>query len=1072
MPHNHVCGLYFSEDYKRRYLPQVELKSHTTINPVCFTTQLTQTFENPNENVLSQVRYAFPLYDGVAVCGYRISYGDKTIHGLVEQKNQAKKTYKAAVDRGEAAGLLESLPAGVFGVTLGNVPAKTAVVVNITYCRELKHDAAIDGLRYMLPTSIAPRYGSYPGEILKSNTTPKGRISITVDVDMANSAIHKVQSPSHPIAVSMGATSTTKGSNSAPFTPSQASATLTQGSTELADDFILQLLIDDISKPQAILETHPELPHQRALMTTLVPKFALESGHPEIVFIADQSGSMSGAKNAALVKALKVFLKSLPLGVRFNICAFGNDFKFLFPKSQPYNEDNLNTALSFVESFKASYGGTEILKPITAAFEQHLADLPFEVMLLTDGEIWEESAVFDYINEQVREKNVDARVFALGIGTDVSHTLVEGVARAGNGFAQFVVQDEQTDEKVMRMLKGALYAHTKDYQLEVHYDDTDEESMSDVDDFEIVERVNDCLKISAEPTESTGRKRDKDEESKPMSFFDDSADLDKPFDGTTGRYAHLPSIDTPKLLQAPNTIPPLFPFNRTTLYLLLGPEAPQKKVVSLTLRAKSAQGPLELNIPVFSAGANSTATIHQLAARKATQDLEEGRGWLQSATIEGTSVKAKFESRFDEIVERECVRLGEKFQVAGKWTSFVAVEANGEKEEAAVEERPQTRGGRTKRCARMTTGGAAPRKQLASTAARKCVDPTPASSSCFGSAAAPGGLNSGSFARSTAPPGITAAGLFGSASQQAQRTSAPQAAGGLFGGAAQRVQNPTSLTSIFRSAPQAPPPPPAASAKSSTFQTGAFSSSPSYSPASPGEEAEESEETDSSDDEMGFALFDDDVNSPAASSTTPAQFLMADAEEMEDARDLADAQYKQAPAHMAPLVQPDQAALQQYAKEMGNAAAMPLPDEDDPDVADDEPASRNSTGSAFASISTPPAKKKARVSSTSNAAMSADDVKIMGALIDLQTFSGAWGWSSQLLSLLGVTGASVKAALGQSDETVMATALSVAFLEKRVAGKKEVWEMVVNKAKNFLAQSLGAKESAEDVVGKAAHVFG
>ncbi|MGG6497651.1 UNVERIFIED_CONTAM: hypothetical protein NY603_32485, partial [Bacteroidetes bacterium 56_B9] len=85
--------------------------------------------------------------------------------------------------------------AGVFGVTLGNVPAQTELLVDITYCGELKHDAAIDGLRYTLPTSIAPRYGNYPGTVLSSNVTATS-MKITVDIDMGEkSALRKVQSP-------------------------------------------------------------------------------------------------------------------------------------------------------------------------------------------------------------------------------------------------------------------------------------------------------------------------------------------------------------------------------------------------------------------------------------------------------------------------------------------------------------------------------------------------------------------------------------------------------------------------------------------------------------------------------------------------------------------------------------------------------------------------------------------------------------------------------------------------------------------------------------------------------------
>ena len=725
---NHVCGLFYNSNAGRVYLPQVELESHTTINRVCYTTQIRQTFRNPNSEVLPKAQYAFPLYDGVAVSGYTVHYAGKVLKGVVKQKDVAKQTYQAAVDRGETAALLESLPAGVFGVTLGNVPANQDVVVEITYCGELKHDAAIDGLRYMLPTSIAPRYGDYPGQLLTTNTIAKKGISITVDVDMATSAIRRVQSPSHPIAVSMGATSTTKSSNEGSFRPSQASATVTFGNAELASDFILQLLIDDISKPQAIIEQHPTLPNQRAIMATLVPKFQLESGHPEIVFIADQSGSMGGSKNTSLVAALKVFLKSLPFGVRFNICAFGSNFKFLWPQSQAYSEDNVNTAMSFVDSFTADYGGTEILKPITAAFKQKLRDLPMEVMLLTDGEVWAEDSIFAYINDQIRVKGVDARVFALGIGNDVSHTLVEGVARAGNGFAQFVTANEDTDQKVVRMLKGALYAHTKDYELEVHYGE-ENDSSSDDDDFEIVEKVADCLKIDDGSSTSGSVKSTL---TKAISFFDTTADTKRTTPDPKGvdRYAHLPPIATPKLLQAPTTIPPLFPFNRSTVYLLLAPDAVQKPVKSVTLRAMSAQGPLEINIPTTLS--DSHGSIHHLGARKAIQDLEEGRGWLYNAkTSGGQMVKTKHESRFDELVERESVHLGERFQVAGKWTSFVAVQDGKSAEEekdgdvdmvtddfaqeqnrSAPSGRNRLLGGRSGVTARMSTGGKAPRMQM------------------------------------------------------------------------------------------------------------------------------------------------------------------------------------------------------------------------------------------------------------------------------------------------------------------------------------------------------------------------
>ena len=190
--------------------------------------------------------------------------------------------------------MLEALPTGVFGVTLGNLPGGAEVVVEITYCGELKHDAGIDGLRYMLPTAVAPRYGEYPGELLGGNVQAKGGISITVDVDLpASMAVRKVQSPSHPISVTTGSLSSAGSDQQQAFKPNHASATLTLGRAALGVDFVLQLITTPgLDTPRAVLETHPVLPNQHAIMATLVPRFTLLPAYPEIVFIADQSGSM------------------------------------------------------------------------------------------------------------------------------------------------------------------------------------------------------------------------------------------------------------------------------------------------------------------------------------------------------------------------------------------------------------------------------------------------------------------------------------------------------------------------------------------------------------------------------------------------------------------------------------------------------------------------------------------------------------------------------------------------------------------------------------------------------------
>lgn len=687
----HFCGLYYLVQVpdrhwsapERKYLPQLSLSANTKIVSSTSRTTLTQNFVNPRPEAISELRYTFPLYNGVSVVGFVCTInGERVIRGVVKERAEAKKTYQAAVDRGETAGLLEQLPkaSDVFTTTVGNVPANATLKVEISYLGELKQDAEIDGIRFTIPTGIAPRYGNYPGEVLSSAADTKGGIAITVDVEMPHgSNIKTVQSPSHPISVTLGNTSTGTATG-ADMSLQKASATLALETTELGDDFVLQVVATNTGNPIALLETHPTLANHRALMATLVPKFNLPSAKPEVVFLCDRSGSMQGSNIKNLQTALRLFLKSLPVGVKFNICSFGSHHEFLFKKgSQTYDQSSLEEASRYVDKFNADFGGTDIYNPMDDVIKSRHADMDLEVFLLTDGEIWDQKELFELLNKKVADSKGHIRVFTLGIGSAVSHALIEGVAAAGNGFSQSVGDNEKMNSKVVRMLKASLMPHINDYMLEVKYAsdaaDTD-------DDFEIVEKVMDGMTLDV-------REHEKEEApKKATSLFDEAADPDVDMADASldtsagGKYSHVPPVPEPKFLQAPFNIPALFPFNRTSVYLLLSPETAQKQPKSVVLRGTSAHGPVELEIPV-TVLAEKSETIHQLAARKAVKELEEGRGWIYHAkNAAGSLLKEQYPGRFNDMVEREAVRLGVTYQVGGKWCSFVAVEGGQDSEEA------------------------------------------------------------------------------------------------------------------------------------------------------------------------------------------------------------------------------------------------------------------------------------------------------------------------------------------------------------------------------------------------------
>lgn len=252
----HVCGLHYNVLCQGRlekfHLPQVELKVHGTILSTTSRTTLTQTFLNPSkEKGIKEVIYTFPLYDGVTVVGFTCHVGDRTIVGVVKEKEKARSDFTEAVSRGQTAGLFEQLDtADVFSTTVGNIPPGTNVIVNITYLGELKHDMEIDGIRFTIPNIIAPRYGRMPQAFHDrpvQNVIGEG-ISIIVDVEMQEGCfIQKILSPSHPISVSMGNTSVAQ--NDEPLL-SKASATLSREFVQLDDDFVLQIVVKDTGIPK------------------------------------------------------------------------------------------------------------------------------------------------------------------------------------------------------------------------------------------------------------------------------------------------------------------------------------------------------------------------------------------------------------------------------------------------------------------------------------------------------------------------------------------------------------------------------------------------------------------------------------------------------------------------------------------------------------------------------------------------------------------------------------------------------------------------------------------------------
>ena len=425
-----------------------------SIKGLCARVVVTQQYWNAEASPIEAV-YVFPLDEAAAVCGFEALIDNVHVIGEVKGRDEAFEEYDNALLEGHGAYLLDQERPDVFTASIGNIPPGKTVIIRITYVTELSCEG--DDIRFILPTTVSPRYappesqvgvGRTPAEVLNPPVNwqvPYG-FTVNVNLEMA-SAIRSVGSPSHPIAVELdGARGTVR---------------LGERASTMDRDFVLLVALAESHAPLAWIEVDPTGTYVAAL--AFQPQFAVEQAPSELVFVLDRSGSMGGTSIAEAKNALQLCLRSLPEGSRFNVISFGSTFQSVFPESRQYTNESLVLASAAVAVMDADLGGTEILAPLNAVLMRpgH-PEIPRQLFVLTDGEVTNTEAVLRLIHQHAST----TRVFAFGIGAGASHYLVKGMARAGNGAAEFIYPGERIEPKVLRQLKRALVPALTDVRMD------------------------------------------------------------------------------------------------------------------------------------------------------------------------------------------------------------------------------------------------------------------------------------------------------------------------------------------------------------------------------------------------------------------------------------------------------------------------------------------------------------------------------------------------------------------------------------------------------------------------------
>jgi len=197
-------------------------------------------------------------------------------------------------------------------------------------------------------------------------------------------------------------------------------------------DFVLRWAPERGQEPRAAIFSEAYGGEHYALLMLLPPDE--ESVPPplprEAIFVIDTSGSMGGSSIGQAREALHLALDRLGPDDTFDVIAFDDAPRALFPDPVPADLANLDEAHRFVQGLEAS-GGTEMLPALELALrDSGDADGRLrQVVFVTDGSIANEQELFAAIQRDLGA----TRLFMVGIGSAPNAYLLDRAADFGRG---------------------------------------------------------------------------------------------------------------------------------------------------------------------------------------------------------------------------------------------------------------------------------------------------------------------------------------------------------------------------------------------------------------------------------------------------------------------------------------------------------------------------------------------------------------------------------------------------------------------------------------------------------------
>ncbi|EGC38522.1 hypothetical protein DICPUDRAFT_148826 [Dictyostelium purpureum] len=394
------------------------------LNDTSIVSVWTQEYSNDSKSPV-EANYKIPLSPSSVVSRFVVEYKDKILEAKIKEKSKAKEKYADAIASGGQAFMGEKTDDGLFNFMIGNLPPGEKVTIRLTIVSEI--GTHLNSLHYCLHRFMFPL----------NNFKFNYNLNISLSSPMKDIVIDSYKP-------------------SIKYSDGKKKANVQFTSTGVPKNVIAIIEPETSDKPQSLIE-YDQKEKTCALALNFYPVFddvCVEdiSQKSEYIFVVDCSGSMSGTPITKAKRALEICVRSLSEQNKFNIYCFGSGFNKVFPESLLYNDESLAMASAYIDNISANLGGTELLPPIKDILGKDSdAEYPRQVFLLTDGAVSARDQLIDYVGKEANT----TRMFTFGIGTSVDKELVIGLSKACKGFYEFILDNGDMEDKVMKLLSIA-----------------------------------------------------------------------------------------------------------------------------------------------------------------------------------------------------------------------------------------------------------------------------------------------------------------------------------------------------------------------------------------------------------------------------------------------------------------------------------------------------------------------------------------------------------------------------------------------------------------------------------------